>query len=173
MILFNKMDQAKPEDVESIKVNLAEHNPDAIVLEASSPIAVENEESLRGKRALVVEDGPTVTHGEMGYGAGLIAARRAGCEIVDPRPAADGEIADAFKKYTHLTQVLPALGYGDAQVAELQATINRTDCDVVVIGTPIDLSRIVSIDKPHVRVTYSCEETSEPGLKKILGDRIS
>ena len=105
-------------------------------------------------------------------GAGLIAARRAGAEIVDPRPFAEGEIAEAFQKYTHLTQVLPALGYGEKQVAELQATINRTDCDVVIIGTPIDLSRIVSIDKPHVRVTYSLEEITKPGLKEILADRI-
>ena len=160
------------EDVELIKKHIAEHNASATVLEANSPIEVDDEEALRGKRALVVEDGPTVTHGEMGYGAGLIAARRAGAEIVDPRPAAQGEIAAAFQKYTHLTQVLPALGYGDKQVAELQATINRTDCDVVVIGTPIDLSRIVSIDKPHVRVTYSLEEITEPGLKAILADRI-
>jgi predicted GTPase len=173
VVLFNKMDQARPEDVELIRRHVAEHNAGATVIEANSPIAVDDEEAIRGKRALVVEDGPTVTHGEMGYGAGLIAARRAGAEIVDPRPFAEGEIAEAFEKYSHLSQVLPALGYGDRQVAELQATINRTDCDVVVIGTPIDLARIVSIDRPHVRCTYSLQEITEPGLKEILADRIA
>jgi predicted GTPase len=172
VILFNKMGQAKPEDVEVIRRNIAEHNAEAIVLEANSPVKVDDEDAIRGKKVLVVEDGPTVTHGEMGFGAGFIAAQRAGCEIVDPRPFADGEIKEAFEKYGHLESVLPALGYGDAQVAELEATINRAECDVVVIGTPIDLSRIVKIDKPHVRVTYSLEEITQPGLKEILTDRV-
>jgi predicted GTPase len=172
VLIINKMDQATPEQMEIVRKNIAEHNPKATVIEAESPIVLPDEESLRGKRVLVVEDGPTVTHGEMGYGAGYIAARRAGAEIVDPRPYLDGEIADAFEHYSHLRDVLPALGYGDQQVAELQATVNRVDCDVVVIGTPIDLGRIIEIDKPHVRCTYSLEEIGKPDLATVLSEKI-
>jgi predicted GTPase len=172
VIIFNKMGQAKAEDVALIKSNLEKHNPNATIIEANSPVTIADPDAVRGKRVLVVEDGPTVTHGGMGYGAGYIAAKSIGCEIVDPRPFLDGEIAAAFKKYNHLEHVLPALGYGEAQVAELEATINRVDCDVVLIGTPIDLSRIVKIDKPHVRVTYKLDETTKPNLQDILTDKI-
>jgi predicted GTPase len=172
VVVFNKMGQAKAEDVALIKSNLEKHNPDAVIVEANSPVTVADEDAVRGKRVLVVEDGPTVTHGGMGYGAGFIAANRLGAEIVDPRPFLDGEIAAAFEKYSHLEHVLPALGYGDGQVAELQATINRVDCDVVLIGTPIDLSRIVKIDRPHVRVTYKLDEITRPGLQEILTEKV-
>jgi predicted GTPase len=172
VLIINKMDQARPEDLAIVRRNIAEHNASAVVLEANSPIFVESEASLRGKRVLVVEDGPTVTHGEMGYGAGWIAAHRAGAVIVDPRPYLKGEMAEVYTRYPHLREVLPALGYGEAQIAELQATIHRADCDIVVIGTPIDLGRIIDIDKPSVRVTYRLEEITKPGLKEILADRI-
>jgi predicted GTPase len=170
--VINKMDQARPEDLKTVRDNLARVNPSAQVIEANSPLNVSDPEALRGRRALVIEDGPTVTHGGMGYGAGWLAARRFGAKIVDPRPYLEGELAQAFQRYSHLRDVLPALGYGGAQVAELESTVNRIDCDVVVIGTPIDLGRIIHIDRPHVRVTYELEEISQPDLAHILLERL-
>ncbi|MHC4547366.1 MAG: cyclic 2,3-diphosphoglycerate synthase [Planctomycetota bacterium] len=172
VLVIGKTDEATPEALEILLANAAAHNPGAQVLRARSPISISDAEAVRGKRALVIEDGPTITHGGMGYGAGFVAARRAGAaEIVDPRPYATGDLAAAFEAYPHLEAVLPALGYGPSQIADLEATLERADCDVVVIGTPVDLSRIVRIPKPFVRVTYGFAEASAPGLTEILRDR--
>jgi len=174
VVVINKIDEAKPEDLETVRGNVARLNPGARVVEGRSPIDLPDPSAVRGKRVLVVEDGPTVTHGGMAYGAGFLAAKRAGAaEIVDPRPFVTGEIAEAFGKYTHLDRVLPALGYGQQQLDDLAATIRRVDCDAVVIGTPIDLARILDIDKPAVRVTYRFEEASAPGLADLLRQRFA
>ena len=172
VLIINKVDTARPEDVAQVRENIGRLNPAATVIEAASPITVEDEAAIRGKRVLVIEDGPTLTHGEMAYGAGLIAAQRIGAaEIVDPRPYAVGSIAGVYAKYPTTGKVLPAMGYGDAQVAELEATINRAEVDMVVIGTPIDLGRLLKIDKPYQRVRYELEELSRPNLEDILRER--
>jgi len=172
VLVINKIDEAKPEDIALLRRHAAEHNPDATVVDGHSPIDIEHPESVRGKRVLVIEDGPTTTHGGMGYGAGYLAAKRAGAaEIVDPRPYVTGQIAEAFRKYPHVKEILPALGYGEQELADLTDTIRRVDCDVVVIGTPIDLSRVLEIDKPWVRVTYGYADASQPGLADILRQR--
>jgi predicted GTPase len=172
VIVVNKVDTADPANVKIVKENTKKANPNAIIIEANSPITVENSASVRGKRVLVVEDGPTLTHGDMTYGAGTIAARRLGAkEIVDPRPYAVGSIKDTFKKYMHLDDLLPAMGYGEKQVAELEETINATPCDLVIIGTPIDLRRLVKINKPAVRATYELQEITKPDLEEILKSR--
>jgi predicted GTPase len=172
VLVIGKTGEARPEDIETVTNNAREHNPGARLLRASSPVSISDADAVRGKRALVIEDGPTATHGGMGYGAGMIAAQRSGAsEIVDPRPFAAGEIAAAFEAYPHLQAVVPALGYGEKQIADLEATIDRTDCDVVVIGTPIDLGRILRIGKPSVRVTYGFAEESSPGLAEILREK--
>jgi len=144
-------------------------NPNAIQIEAASPLFVDNPEAIRGKRVLVIEDGPTLTHGEMAYGAGYVAARRFGAkEIVDPRPFAVGSIAATFEKYPTTGAILPAMGYGEKQTKELEETINKADVDMVVIGTPIDLSRIIQINKPSQRVRYELQEIGQPTLQDIL-----
>jgi predicted GTPase len=172
ILIINKVDTARPEDVAQVRENIGRLNPAATVIEAASPITVEDEAAIRGKRVLVIEDGPTLTHGEMAYGAGLIAAQRFGAaEIVDPRLYAVGSIAGVYAKYPTTGKVLPAMGYGDAQVAELEATINRAEVDMVVIGTPIDLGRLLKIDKPYQRVRYELEELSRPNLEDILRER--
>ena len=172
VLVIGKTGEAQPEDIETVTRNAKEHNPNARLLRATSPVSISDADAVRGKRALVIEDGPTATHGGMGYGAGMIAAQRSGAsEIVDPRPYATGEIAAAFEAYPHLHAVVPALGYGDKQIADLEATIDRADCDVVVIGTPIDLGRILKISKPSVRVTYGFAEETEPGLAQILREK--
>ncbi|MCE9635218.1 MAG: GTPase [Planctomycetes bacterium] len=172
VLVIGKTDEAKPEGIAAVRANTHPLNPMARVVEGRSPVDVPDAAALRGKRVLVVEDGPTVTHGGMGYGAGLVAVRGTGVkEIVDPRPYAQGQIADAFKKYPHLHDVLPALGYGDAEVRDLETTIRRIPCDVVVIGTPIDLSRVLKIDKPVVRVNYRYEDASTPGVADIVRER--
>ncbi|MHC5050228.1 MAG: GTPase [Planctomycetota bacterium] len=174
VLVIGKTGEAQPEDIETVTRNAKEHNPEARLLLASSPVSISDAEAVRGKRALVIEDGPTVSHGGMGYGAGMIAAQRSGAsEIVDPRPYAAGDIATAFREYPHLQAVVPALGYGQQQIADLEATIDRAECDVVVIGTPIDLGRILRISKPSVRVTYGFAEESEPGLAEILREKFS
>lgn len=163
VIVVNKMDTAAPASVDTVLSNIAAVNPDATVIRCNSPLTVAEAERVRGRRVLVVEDGPTVTHGEMPYGAGYIAARKFGAAaIVDPRPTAVGSIKATFAKYPHCTEVLPAVGYGDRQIAELEQTINAADCDTVLIGTPIDLTRILRINKPALRVTYELEE-QRPG----------
>ena len=145
-------------------------NPKAWVIEAASPITLAEPEMVAGKRALVVEDGPTVTHGEMSFGAGLIAAEDAGATVIDPRPFAVGSIAETFEKYPHLTKVLPAMGYSEEQVASLQETIERSDCDVVVTGTPIDIKRLVKVSNPIVRARYELEEIGRPNLEDIIDE---
>ncbi len=172
VLVIGKTGEARPEDIETVTRNAKEHNPGAHLLRATSPVTISDADAVRGKRALVIEDGPTATHGGMGYGAGMIAAERSGAsEIVDPRPFATGGIAAAFEDYPHLKKVVPALGYGREQIADLEATIDRAECDVVVIGTPIDLGRIVKITKPSVRVTYGFAEETKPGLAEILREK--
>ncbi|MCK4367825.1 MAG: GTPase [Thermoplasmata archaeon] len=171
VIIVNKVETAKPDDVERVKQNVRRLNPDAVLIEAASPIMVRDTEPIHKKRVLVIEDGPTVTHGDMEYGAGTIAARRFGAsEMVDPRPHAVGSIKETLKKYPHLGNLLPAMGYTDQQIKELEETINAVDCDVVVSGTPIDLRRILSVDKPVVRVRYELLEIGRPNLDDILDD---
>jgi predicted GTPase len=173
VIIINKVDTASPENIETVRKNITAANPNALTIEASSPITLDKPEEVRGKRVLVVEDGPTLTHGNMAYGAGVIAARKLGAaEIVDPRPYAVGSIVEAFKKYTHLGTLLPALGYGKEQIRELEETINRTPCDVVLIGTPIDLRRVLHINKPAVRAQYNLEELGAPSLEDVLKKRL-
>ncbi len=168
-ILINKVDTASLEGVETARRIAYELNPDAMVIEAASPLFVEDGDAIRGKRALVVEDGPTLTHGEMAYGAGWVAARRYGAAvIVDPRPYAVGSIAATYEKYPTTGDVLPAMGYGEKQVEELAATIRATEADVIVIGTPIDLTRLIEFDKPSVRVRYELQEIGDPTLEDAL-----
>ncbi len=170
-IILNKVDSARPEDVKTVKANLARLNPKAKIIEAESPVELEGGANIRGKRVLVVEDGPTLTHGGMGYGAGYIAARqgKAG-KIVDPRPYAVGSIKAVYKKYSHLQYILPAMGYGDRQMKELRKTIDAVPCDVVLVGTPIDLARLLKLTKPSARVLYSLRERSGPSIAKLIKD---
>lgn len=169
VIIVNKVDTADPEKVELVKQVVAELNPRAKLLLADSPVTVEDPASIKGKRVIVIEDGPTVTHGEMAYGAGLIAAQKSGVkEIVDPRPFAVNSIKATFEKYKHLEKVLPAMGYGNHQVKDLQDTINSADCDAVVSGTPIDLNRVLKANKPIVRVRYSLKVRNGGSLEELL-----
>jgi len=169
VLVINKVNTADPDVVEQMKKTAAEQNPSALVITTDSLIELDDPDAVRGKRVLVIEDGPTVTHGGMGYGAGAIAAREGGAaELVDPRPGAVGTIADTLHKYPHLTEVLPAAGYSAEQLADLEATIAGTDCDVVVVATPIDLSRLVKISQPSVRVRYRVADNSEPGVASIV-----
>ncbi len=169
VVVINKVDSAACEQVDAVRENIRRANPAATIVEAASPISVEDAAAIRGRRVLVVEDGPTLTHGGMPYGAGVLAARKYGAAaIVDPRPYAVGTIADTFRAYPGTGALLPAMGYGAEQVRDLEATIARVPCDAVVIGTPIDLRRVVKIDRPAVRVTYELEETTRPDLREIL-----
>ncbi len=171
VIVLNKLVTADLDNIELVRENVHHVNPQAIVVEAASPIYVEYPEIIKGKRVLVVEDGPTLTHGEMTYGAGVVAARKFGAsEMIDPRPYAVGTIADTFEKYPDVGILLPAMGYGTKQIKDLEETINRTDCDSVIIATPIDLSRIVKIDKPYTRVMYELQEIGKPSLADVLKD---
>lgn len=173
VVVINKIETSYPEKVEEVRVNVRKANPEAIVVEAASPIFVEKSKELTGKRVLVVEDGPTLTHGNMAYGAGAIAARKYGAsELVDPRPYAVGSLVDTFEKYSHLSDILPAMGYGRKQMDELEETISRAEADAVLIGTPIDLRRLVKIDKPAYRVRYELQEIGEPNLKDIILERV-
>jgi predicted GTPase len=167
--LINKVDSVGRLNVEKVRKNIYQVRPDALVIEAASPITVDDESVIKGKRVLVVEDGPTLTHGEMGYGAGFLAANRYGAsEIIDPHPWAVGSIAATFRKYPMIGGLLPAMGYGPEQLHDLEETINRTLCDSVVVGTPINLQRILKINKPAVRVRYELQETTEPDLAEVL-----
>jgi len=172
VVIINKVDTAEAANVKTVLENVTAANPDATIIKAASPITVDNPELVKGKKVLVIEDGPTLTHGKMAYGAGTIAAKRlhAG-ELLDPRPYAVGSIKATFKKYQHLGPLLPAMGYGKQQTGELQETINTTPCDVIVIGTPVDLRRVLNMDKPAVRVTYELQELGKPDLEDILEDR--
>ncbi|MCD6112726.1 MAG: hypothetical protein J7J86_05600 [Bacteroidales bacterium] len=170
-IVINKMDSAYPEGIQTVRESIAKVNPKAQVIDAASPISVDNPEVIKGKRVLVVEDGPTLTHGEMKLGAGTIAARKFGAaEEVDPRPFVVGKLAETFKIYPNIGTLLPAMGYSKEQLKDLETTINNTDCDSVIIGTPIDLNRIINIKKPNTRVYYDLQEIGKPDLNDILGD---
>ena len=169
VFVLNKVDTADPDAVIQLRENLRALNPNAIQIEAASPLFVDDPEAIRGKRVLVVEDGPTLTHGEMAYGAGYVAARRFGAaEIVDPRPFAVKSIADTYKKYPNTGPILPAMGYGDAQMRDLEATIEAADVDMVIVGTPIDLTRVIKINKPYQRVRYELQEIGQPTLEELL-----
>jgi len=172
VFILNKVDTAAPNDIITVRNNLYAINPTAEFIEAASPLFVDDPSAIRGKRVLVVEDGPTLTHGEMAYGAGWVAARRFGAgEIVDPRPFAVGSIRATYEKYPTTGNVLPAMGYGDEQMKELEATINNAEVDLVIIGTPIDLGRILKINKPSQRVTYELQEIGWPTLADLLGEK--
>jgi predicted GTPase len=173
VIIINKIDSACLDDINIVRDNIAKINPTAIVIDGASPLTVDKPELIRGKRVLVVEDGPTLTHGEMKIGAGVVAARKFGAaELVDPRPYTTGKLSETFRIYPNIGTLLPAMGYGDEQIADLQATINNTPCDAVVIATPIDLKRIVKIDKPTVKVGYDLQEIGFPNLQGIIDDFI-
>lgn len=169
IVIINKIDSAYPEDVQIVRENVKAINPNVMVIDAASPLTVEDPKKIAGKRVLVVEDGPTITHGDMGYGAGFVAAIKYGAaEIVDARPYAVGSIAQTFQKYTHIEDVLPAMGYGGKQVLDLKRTIDKTDADVVVAGTPIDLTRVVKVKKNIIRVRYDLQEIGTPELGGVM-----
>ncbi len=169
VFVINKVDTANAENVIKVRDTLRELNPDAIVIEGASPLFVDDPAAIKGKRVLVIEDGPTLTHGEMAYGAGYVAARRFGAaEIVDPRPFAVKSIKATFEKYPKTGPILPAMGYGEAQIRDLEATIAKADVDLIIIGTPIDLTRVLKIRKPAQRVRYELQEIGQPTLEDIL-----
>jgi predicted GTPase len=173
VIVVNKMDSADKADIEKLEANIRKYNPKAQVVRANSKLTVSDDNYIKGKRVLVVEDGPTLTHGEMKYGAGAVAAERFGAaELVDPRPWTTGSIKATYEKYPGIGTILPAMGYGDQQIKDLEETINKVDCDAVVIGTPIDLSRVIDIKKPVVRVQYELEEIGSPTLEEIISTRL-
>jgi len=172
--VINKIDTASNENILKVRENIQKVNPQAKVVDAASPIRVDNPSLIRGKRVLVVEDGPTLTHGEMKIGAGVVAAQRYGAaEMVDPRPFTVGKLSETFRIYPNIGILLPAMGYGEEQLRDLEATINNTDCDAVIIGTPIDLSRVIKINKPSTRVYYDLQEIGYPTLEDILCDFVT
>ncbi|MFN4189424.1 MAG: cyclic 2,3-diphosphoglycerate synthase [Pseudothermotoga sp.] len=171
VVVINKEETADPQGIEIVRRNIEKWNPKAIVIDASSPIFVEDYSAIKGKKVLVVEDGPTLTHGEMKYGAGFVAAKKFGAsQIIDPRPFAVGSIVETYKKYSHLDLILPAMGYGEKQIKELEKTINSADADLVIIGTPIDLRRVMKLNKPAVRVKYELQEIGKPDLEDVLSN---
>jgi len=173
VVIINKVQTADRRNILKVKENIAKYNPKALVIEAASPIKVDDPDMVKGKRALVVEDGPTLTHGGMAFGAGTIAAEDNGAlDIVDPRPYAVGSIKELYNTYKQLGPILPAMGYTDEQIKELQETINNADCDVVVAGTPVDLRRIMNVNKPIVRVHYELAEIGKPTLEDILDEKL-
>ncbi len=172
VVIINKVDTADLAHIAAVRENIYRVNANAVIIEGASPILVDDPEAIRGRRVLVVEDGPTLTHGEMTYGAGVVAARRFGAaEIIDPRPYAVGSIAETFKKYPATGALLPAMGYGPKQAADLAATIRAVPADLVLIGTPIDLSRVIKLDKPYQRVRYELQEIGQPTLDEVLLSR--
>mgnify|MGYP000224062879 CR=1 FL=1 len=169
VVVINKITTAKPDWIQTVQDNIARANPEATVVKAASPITVERPEDVKGKRVLVIEDGPTLTHGEMSYGAGTLAAEQFGAStIVDPRPAAVGSIQATFKKYPHVGPLLPAMGYHKEQLADLEASIRKVDCDLILLGTPIDLSLVIKLDKPFMRVFYELADHGDPTLADII-----
>ena len=169
VVVINKVDSADPRGVETVRQNIKALNPTAVIVEAASTVRIDDPDVVRGKRVLVIEDGPTLTHGGMKIGAGVVAARRNGAtELVDPRPFLVGRLRETFEMYPEIGTILPAMGYGEEQLRDLEATINATDCEAVVIATPIDLNRIVDIRKPNTRVFYDLEELSKPDLSDLL-----
>lgn len=173
IVVINKIDTADLDKINLLRKNIHMLAPEAILIEAASPLTVDHSEFIRGKRVLVVEDGPTLTHGGMKYGAGVMAAQKFGAkEIIDPRPYAVGSIAETYVKYPDIGILLPAMGYGKKQVQELEETINAADCDLVIIGTPIDLSRIIKMNKKSIRVKYELQEIGRPDLEEVLSQKI-
>ena len=171
VVVLNKIDSASIENITIVRNNIRKLNPLAIVVDGASPIRVDNPEIIRGKRVLVIEDGPTLTHGEMKIGAGIVAAQKYGAaEIVDPRPFVVGKLAETFRIYPNIGTLLPAMGYGEQQVKDLEATVNKTKCDSVIIATPIDLNRLIKIKKPNTRVYYDLQEIGQPDMVGILND---
>lgn len=169
VVIINKVNTAEKDDIKTVRNNVKQINPNAEIINGISSVEAENKDMILGKRVLVIEDGPTVTHGGMKYGAGMVAAKRNGAkEIIDPRPFAVGSIKDTFNKYKHLTNILPAIGYSKKQIKELEETINNTDCDVVLSGTPIDLTRILNVNKPMVRIRYGVGEKTIKDLEEIV-----
>jgi predicted GTPase len=174
VIIINKVDSAEPAQVEAVRRAAAQLNPRATVIPARSPISLDDPKAVAGRRVLVIEDGPTTTHGEMGYGAGVVAARTHGAAaIVDPRPYAVGELAETYARYPRTGPLLPAMGYGERQLRDLEATIRATPCDLVLVATPIDLRRIITIDQPAQRVRYELDEQGSPDLKQVLGEFVA
>jgi len=174
VVVINKVDTAGLEAIETVRSNVARINPGAIVVEAASPIGIDDADLVRGKRVLVIEDGPTLTHGGMKIGAGVVAARKFGAsEIIDPRPYLVGSLRDTFETYPEIGALLPAMGYGPAQIADLEATIEATDCDAVIIATPIDLGRLLSISRPHTRGYYDLQEIGKPDLSGVLTEFVA
>ncbi len=173
IVIINKMDSADAEGIEIVRRNIASQAPNAIVIDGASTLDVDDPAVIRGKKVLVVEDGPTLTHGEMKIGAGVVAAQKFGAAgLVDPRPYTVGRLSETFQIYPRIGTVLPAMGYGEQQLKDLETTINNTDCEAVVIGTPIDLNRIIKINKPNTRVYYNLQEIGRPNLDMVLGDFI-
>lgn len=172
IVVINKIDTAPPEGVDLLRRSIDQANPGAVVIDAASPVFLDGTLPIRGRRVLVVEDGPTLTHGEMAYGAGVIAARKQGAILVDPRPFAVGSIKATYEKYSHMGTLLPAMGYGRKQLDELAATVNAADCDAVVLATPVDLSRLVKLNHPSLRVRYEMQEIGEPTLADVLAERL-
>jgi len=167
--IINKIDSAKEEDIETVRRNIKNLNPEALIIEADSPVKVDMPELIKNKKVLIIEDGPTLTHGGMAYGAGFVAAGRSGVkEIIDPRPFAVGSIKDTFNKYPQTGKILPAMGYGRKQIEDLEATINSSPVDAVVIATPIDLLKLIKINKPAVRVRYELREKGDITLSQVL-----
>jgi len=174
LVVINKVDSATKESVEKLKKNIKQLNKNAKIIEAYSPITVENPSLIKNKRALVIEDGPTLTHGEMSYGAGFIAAQQYGAkEIINPRKYAVGSIKNAYEKYPHIGNLIPALGYSKLQIDELNKSINRADADVVIIGTPVDLRKFLRINKPAVKVNYELKEKRGNVLEQMIKDLLN
>ncbi len=173
VVVINKIDSSHPEDIQTVRENIAKVNPNATVVDGASPIKVDDVSVIKGKKVLVVEDGPTLTHGEMKIGAGTVAAQKFGAsEIIDPRPYTVGRLQDTFKTYPNIGALLPAMGYGEEQIKDLEKTINKTECDSVIIGTPIDLNRVVNIKKPNTRVYYDLDEIGKPDMNELIDEFI-
>lgn len=172
VVLINKVDTATPEGIAKVRESIQKVNPDAVLVEAASPIFVDNSDMIRGKKVVVVEDGPTLTHGEMKYGAGIVAAQKFGAgEIIDPRPYTVGSITETYEKYPEIGTLLPAMGYGDAQRDDLEETLNKVDAELVIVGTPIDLAGIIEVNKPMLRVRYELQEIGVPTLYDLLKEK--
>lgn len=171
VVVINKMDSSAPEDIQTVRESIEKVAPKAVVVDGASPIRVDDPSKIKGKRVLVVEDGPTLTHGEMKIGAGVVAARKFGAaELVDPRPFTVGRLTETFEHYPEIGTLLPAMGYGEQQLKDLETTINNTECDAVVIGTPIDLNRIINIKRPSTRVWYDLQEIGSPNLEEVIDE---
>jgi predicted GTPase len=168
VIVVSKEDTATAVNIESVKGHAKWENPDAIIIDAALPVSIDDPSIIEGKRVLAIEDGPTLTHGGMGYGAATIAAEKYKAQLIDPRQSAVGSIIETFEKFPNIGNLLPAMGYNPQQIKDLEETINRTDCDAVIIGTPVDLRKIININKPSVRAVYDIEEIGKPNLSDVL-----